>query len=145
MKTDIVIAISPLIPYLAEFWFSSYGLKYCWSVRLQDSLKCNISRKKWIMKFIFGMQINIEVFNKLILSHWVYVARHAQRTQNMKFMYLCNISRKTWRMQLIFCPQLNIKVFYKLIVWVCVVRRVQSTQNNKFAMPFQYVKENVRD
>ena len=98
-----------------------------------------------MVKFIFGMQINIEVFNKLILSHWVYVARHAQKTQNMKFMYLCNISRKTWRMQLIFCLQLNIKVFYKLIVWVCVVRHVQSTQNNKFAMPFQYLKENVRD
>ena len=36
--------------------------KCCWSVKLQDSLKCNISRKKWMTKFIFGMQTNIEVF-----------------------------------------------------------------------------------
>ena len=33
------------------------------------------------------MQINIEVFYKLILSFWVYVTRHAQSTQN-KFAYL---------------------------------------------------------
>ena len=30
-------------------------------VKLQNSLKFNISRKKLMMKFIFGMQINIEV------------------------------------------------------------------------------------
>ena len=32
--------------------------------------------------FIFGMQINIEVFYKLMLSFWVFVTRHAQSTQN---------------------------------------------------------------
>ena len=46
------------------------------------------------MKFIFGMQINIEIFYKLILSFWVCATRHAQNTQNKKFGYLCNISRK---------------------------------------------------
>ena len=49
---------------------------------VQDSWKCNISRKKWMMKFVFGMQINIEVFYKLILSLWVCIVRHAQSTQN---------------------------------------------------------------
>ena len=34
-----------------------------------------------MMKFIFGMQINIEVFYKLILSIWVCVTRHVQSTQ----------------------------------------------------------------
>ena len=33
------------------------------------------------MKFISGMQINIKVFHKLILSIWVSVTRHAQSTQ----------------------------------------------------------------
>ena len=47
------------------------------------------------MKCIFGMQVNIEVFYKLILSFWVRVTRHAQSTQNKKFAYLCIISRKT--------------------------------------------------
>ena len=37
---------------------------------------------------IFGMQINIRVFYKLILSFWVCVARHAESTQNKKFRSL---------------------------------------------------------
>ena len=71
MKTKIVIDISPAIPYLAKFWFSSYGPKCCEPIKLQDSLKCNVSRKKRMIKFIFAMQINIKVFDKLILSFWV--------------------------------------------------------------------------
>ena len=47
-----------------------------------------------MMKFVFGMQINIEVFYKLILSFWVCPTRLAQSTQNKNFAYLCNISRK---------------------------------------------------
>ena len=46
MKTNIVTDISPPIPYLAKFWVSSYGSKCCWPIKLQGSLKCNISRKK---------------------------------------------------------------------------------------------------
>ena len=45
-----------------------------------------------MVKFIFGTHINIEIFYKLILSFWVYIARHAQSPQNKKFAYLCNIS-----------------------------------------------------
>ena len=107
---------------------------------MQDSLKCNISRK-------INMQINIKVFYKLILSFWGCVGRHAQSTQNKKFAYLCNISRKMWGMNLIFCSWVNAKVIYRLIVslWVCVARHVQSTQNNKFAISLQYLKENVKD
>ena len=39
------------------------------------------------------------------------------------------------------------EVFHKLIVsfWVCVARYVQNTQNNKFAISFQYLKENLKD
>ena len=66
------------------------------AVKLQNSLKCNISRKKWIMKFNFGMQINVEVFYKLIRWFWVCATRHAHSIQNKKFAYLCNIFRKAW-------------------------------------------------
>ena len=45
------------------------------------------------MKFIFCMQINIEVFYKLTLAFWVSVPRYSQSTQN-RFAYLCNISIK---------------------------------------------------
>ena len=47
-----------------------------------------------MMKFIFGIQINIKVFYKLILSFWVFIAG--------QFAYLYNISRKMWGMILIF-------------------------------------------
>ena len=96
-----------------------------------------------MMKFIFGLQINIAVFYKLVLSFWVCVTRHTQSTQNKKFAYLCNISRKGWEMKLIFCMQINTKVFNKLILslWVCVARHAQSTQNNKFTISLQYLKE----
>ena len=58
---------------------------------------------KWMMNFIFGIQINIEVFCKLILSFWLCITRHAQSSQN-KFGYLSSISRKAWGMKLIFLP-----------------------------------------
>ena len=38
METNVVVDISPPIPYLAEFWFSSYGPKCCQPIKLQDSL-----------------------------------------------------------------------------------------------------------
>ena len=99
------------------------------------------------MKFVFGIQVNMEVFYKLILSVWVNIARHAQSIQNKEFAFLCNISRKTWGMKLIFCLQINTKVFYKLVVslWVCVARHAQSTQNNKFVISLQCLKEKVKD
>ena len=88
----------------------------CWPIKLLDSLKCNISSKKWIMKFIYGMQINMKVFYKLIISVLVCVAKHAQSTKNKMFPYLCNISRKTWEMKLMFCLQINTNVFCNLKV-----------------------------
>ena len=119
LKLKIAIDISPPITYLAKFWFSSYEPKFCWAIELQDSLKCNISRKKWRMKSIFGMQINSKIFYKLILSSWVCTARHAQSTKNRKFPYLCNSYRKTWGMKLFSCLQINTKVFYigASIIW----------------------------
>ena len=61
MKTNFVNDISLPILYLAELWFSSYGPKCCQPIKLQDSLKCNISRKH-DDEFIFGMQIDIKAF-----------------------------------------------------------------------------------
>ena len=84
MKTNIVINISPLFQNLVIFCFSSYEPEYCLEIKLHDSLKCNISRKK---------RISTEVFYKLILPFWVCVARHAQSIQKEKFTYLCNSPR----------------------------------------------------
>ena len=143
MKTNIVINISP--PYRSKLWVSIYAPKYCHPIRLQDSLKCNILRKKWMIKLVFCLLINIKVFYKLILSFWMILS-HAQSTQN-KFAYLCNISIKVLGMKLIFCLQINTKIFYKMIVslWVCVARHAQSAENSKFTISLQYLKENVND
>ena len=67
--------------------------------------------------------------------------------QNKKFAYLSCFFRKTYGMKLIFCLQIKAKVFYKLLVsiWVGEARHAQRTQNNKFAISLQYLKENVKD
>ena len=141
MKAIIAINISPPITYIANFWLLRYGSK-CWPIELQDSFKCNISRKKGMM-FIFGMGRNINIFYQLILPLWVCTARHAQSTPNKKFAYLCNNSRKTWRIKLLFCLQINMKVFYKVILsfWVYVTRLAQITQDNKFAISLKYINK----
>ena len=87
--------------------------KCCQPIKLLDSFKCNIS-EKWMIKCIFIMQTNIEVFYKLILSFWVCVVRHSQSTQNKKFAYLCKISRKALWVKLIFLPANKHKSF----LWV---------------------------
>ena len=103
---NVAIDISPPIPYLVNLWVSSYGPKCCQPIKLQDSSKCNTSRKKWMMNCIFGMQIDIEIFYELIQSFYVCVIRHARSTQS-KFTYFSNISRKAWEINLIFCLQIN--------------------------------------
>ena len=63
---------------------------------------CNISIKAWGIKLSFHLQINTNVFYKMVVSLWEHLARQAQSTKNNHKQYLCNISRKTWRMKLIF-------------------------------------------
>ena len=46
-------------------------------------LKCNILRKKWVIKLVFCIQININVFYKLILPFLVYVVMHIQITNQI--------------------------------------------------------------
>ena len=128
-----------LLIFHYHIWQSSgYQVMGQKAINLQDFLICIILRKKWIMKFVFCMQINIEVFYKVILPFWVSVTRHAQSTQS-KFAYIYNISIKAWGMKLIFCLQINIKVLNKMIVslMMYVGRHAQTTQNNRFTIPLQ--------
>ena len=68
IKIDSAIDISP--PYLVKFWFSSYESKYCQPIKLQDLLKCNILRKKWMIKFIFCMHWSLLQVEIIILSEY---------------------------------------------------------------------------
>ena len=80
--------------------------------------------KKWMMNLIFGMQINIEVFYKLILSFWLCLTRHVPSSQN-KFAYLCSITRKAWN-------------------WLPADDHAQSTQNNKFTISVCNISRNIK-
>ena len=68
------------------------------------------------MKYIFGMQINIEIFYKLILSFWVCVARHAQITQNNKFAISLQYLKEYVKGEVDFLPADKHRSFFKLIV-----------------------------
>ena len=58
-------------PISGKFQFSTYGSKYCWTIKLQDSLKCSIPKKKWMINCSFCMLINLKVFYKFIPSYCV--------------------------------------------------------------------------
>ena len=56
-----------------------------------------------MMEFIFGMLIKIKVFYKLIVSFWVYVARHAQSIQN-KFSISLQYLKENMKDEVDFLP-----------------------------------------
>ena len=97
------------------------------------------------MKFIC-MDINIEVFYKLILSFWVCVSSHVQSSQNKKFTYLCN-SPKNVGNKLYFLTTNKYENFLQIDNVNLDVHNLPSqiTLNNKFAISLQYPKENVKD
>ena len=87
-----------------------------------------------MIKYIFRIQIIVEVFYKLILSFWVCVTRHVQSIQKV-YVFLQYL-QKSIGVEVDLLPAVNAKVFYKLIasLWACVARHAQSTQNNKFVI-----------
>ena len=134
IKTDIIIGISPPILYRKKIWFLSYRPKCCSSIILQDSLKCNIiSRKKGMIKFIYGIQISIQT---IWYCHFGCALPDSLKVPRTWHAHLCNISKKHGWWSCFFCLHINTKFFCKLAVsfWVCVVRHTQSTQINKFAI-----------
>ena len=98
-----------------------------------------------MMNFIFAMQINIEVLYKLILSLWVCVTRHAQSTQN-KFVYLA-ISPEKHGDEVDFFPADKHESSLQIdtMILIGMVKHSQSSQNSKFAMFLQYLKEKFRE
>ena len=90
---NYIIYISPQT-LSAKFWFSRYRPNCSWTVRLQDSVIGNISRKKWGIKLIFCMEIIIKVFFKLILSFLLVIVRYTQSTQNNNFAIIFSVSQE---------------------------------------------------
>ena len=83
---------------------------------------CNISRKNWGMKLIFG-QMSTTVFYKLILSFWWLWPGIPELLKIIGMQCLCTISRKHW---------VTKWKSYKLIVFFLMglPRHAQSTRVN---------------
>ena len=130
MGTNIIVDISPSGKILV------FESKCCQPMKLHDCLKFNILRKKWMIKFIFGMHINIEVFYKLIVSFRVCVNRHAQSTQNNKFSISLQYLQKSIGVKLVFCLQINAKIFCKVIVsfwvWIASMPKLLKTTSLQY-------------
>ena len=99
------------------------------------------------MKFIFGIQINKEVFYKLILLFWVSVTMHAQSTQNNKFVISLQHLKKDVSDEVDFLHADKHKGLLQIDTrnLMEIVRHSKNSQNSKFSTSLQYLKKKVRD
>ena len=80
-------------------------------------------QKNMGLKLIFCLQIKTKVFCKLIVSLWVWVARHAQSTQNNKFTISLQYPREDVKDEVDFLPADKRQRFLQIdtiILGVCV-------------------------
>ena len=100
-----------------------------------------------MMKFIFGIEINMEVFYMLMLSFWVCVTRHAQSTQNNQFAISLQYLKKDVSDELDFLHADKHKSLLQIdtMTLMEICRHYQKSQNNEFSMHLQYFKKEFRD
>ena len=99
------------------------------------------------MKFIFDIEINMEVFYMLMLSFCVCVTRHAQSTQNNQFAISLQYLKKDVSDELDFLHADKHKGLLQIdtMTLMEICRHYQKSQNNEFSMSLQYFKKEVRD
>ena len=100
---------------ILKLWFSSHGPKCYRQIKLQDSLKYNISRMMWMIKFIFGMQIR---------SCWSL--QYLQKNMEDEV----DLLHKDKHKRFLQCNSVTLHLYSQ----ACA-----STSNNKFAVPLQYL------
>ena len=100
-----------------------------------------------MMKFIFDIEINMEVFYMLMLSFWVCVTRHAQSTQNNQFAISLQYLKKDVSDELDFLHADKHKGLLQIdtMTLMEICRHYQKSQNNEFSMSLQHFKKEVRD
>ena len=83
------------------------------------------------MKFILGIQINMEAFYKLILSFWVCVTKHTQSTQNNKFVIFLQYLKKDVSDEVDFLHADKHKGLLQIdtMILMEIVRHSQNSQN----------------
>ena len=88
------------------------------------------------MKLTFLLQINTKVFYKLMVSLWVWVARHAQSNQD-KFAISLQYLKENLRDEVDFLPvekRQRVLQIDTIILGVYVASHAQITQSNNFAI-----------
>ena len=100
----------------------------------------NISNRWLGINMICCMKMSIKVFCKLTISFLLVVSRHAQSTQNSKFVISLEYIKKGGKDETDFAHQ-DKYIFCRLILLILVgmARHVQITQNNKFAKSLWYL------
>ena len=125
-----------------------------------------------MMKFIFGMQINIEVFYKLILSFWVcnqvcpkdflsnkepffhtkvpFLASNERCPKFLEYA-LFTISLQYLKKEMsdevyfLYADKHGSLLQIGTMILTGIVKHSESSQNSKFVMSLQYLKKEVRD
>ena len=143
--------ISRQTHYMAKFFFSRYGPKCYRSVKLSDSLKCNMSRKNSGIKLIICVDIKVKVFFEMCVFFCLFVclfvfclfflfffflmdvAIYAQITQNIKCaIHLLHYLKKKVRDKFDFLHEDIHQSFLHKLIWsflMLITRYGQSTQN----------------
>ena len=86
------------INWYYHFWWVWSGMLKVLKILSMQCL-CNVSRKKWVMKFMFCLLINMKVFYKWTVLFLIGFSRNAQSTW-VNLQYLCDILRKKSGMKL---------------------------------------------
>ena len=115
-------------------------------IRLQHSLKSNISVRECRMKFIFCRQININVSYVLILNFWGAWSGMPSQPIRLQHSLKSNISVRKCRMKFIFCMQININVSYVLILkfFGGIVRHAQPANQIAVFSKVQYFNKEMK-
>ena len=89
-----------------------YKLILSFWVFVSRDVQSTQNKKLAYLAYLYRLQINAKAFYKVIvLVLGVCVARHAQNTQNNKFLISFQYPKKNGRMKLLFCLQVNMKGF----------------------------------
>ena len=126
---------------ILSFWLCI--TRHAQSTQNKFTYFCSISRKAWAMKLIFYLQINTNIFYKLIVSLWMCMTRHAQSTQNNNFIISLQYLKENVKDGVDFSLLIIVKRFFKVILsfLMCVTRHAQIIQNKKFAIFCNILRE----
>ena len=121
MKVLLILDFPSQISCLAKFLLWSYCLKCSWLIRLQDSMKCNISKNMEELSWFFVCRQTLDFCTSWCYWFWWTWPGMPKVPKITVLQYLCNIFFKKGGINMIFPMKISIKVFNKLVVLVLLV------------------------